>query len=280
MSSAIFNTSFAPGDRVAMSLSYDGSHYHGWQSQKKPGVSTVQEVLEQALSQIANAPVSVQCAGRTDAGVHASRQIIHFDSPSLRDEKAWVMGSNTLLPRDIAVHWAKLVPEGFNARFNATARRYRYVILNTPARSALLPSGVTWESRPLDERCMYQAAQALLGERDFTSYRAVACQSRTPMRNVHFIEVARHGDLVVIDIQANAFLHHMVRNITGVLMAIGSGVKPVEWAEQVLEARDRTVAAATAPPFGLYLVDVIYPESFSLPITEPGPYFINGLGAN
>ena len=277
MSGFSFNHQFSAGDRVALALSYDGSHYRGWQSQRKPQVDTVQELLEKALSQVANGPITVQCAGRTDAGVHASHQIVHFDTPSERSEKAWVMGCNTLLPRDIAIHWAQPVGQAFNARFSATARRYRYVILNTPARSALLPSGVTWQSRPLDEVAMHEAAQSLLGERDFTSYRAVACQSRTPMRNVHFIDVVRRGDLVIIDIQANAFLHHMVRNITGVLMTIGSGKRPVSWAGEVLAARDRTVAAETAPPYGLYLVDVIYPEQFDLPKSAPGPYFLAGL---
>lgn len=279
MNETIFKARFQPGDRVAMAVSYDGSAYRGWQSQRKPQVTTVQEVLERSLGQIADAPVVVQCAGRTDAGVHASHQVVHFDSPSHRDEKAWVMGGNTSLPRNIAIHWAKPVSASFNARFSATARRYRYVILNTPARSALLPSGVTWESRALDAAIMHKAAQALIGERDFTSYRAVACQSRTPMRNVHFIDVRRCGDLVVIDIQANAFLHHMVRNIAGVLIAIGSGRQPVNWAADVLAARDRTVAAATAPPYGLYLVDVIYPPEFGLPDHVPGPYFLGVLSA-
>ncbi len=272
-----FTAQFNKGDRVAMAVSYDGSAFHGWQSQRKPQVATVQEALEASLSTIADDPVVVQCAGRTDAGVHASHQIVHFDSPSDRGEKAWVSGGNTNLPPNIAIHWAKPVPEDFNARFSATARRYRYVILNTPARSALLAGGVTWENRPLDEQAMHKAGQALLGELDFTSYRAVACQSKTPMRNVHFVEVSRRGDMVIIDIQANAFLHHMVRNIAGVLLAIGVGIKPVEWAEQVLLAKDRKVAAATAPPFGLYLVGVTYPEHFQLPQPEPGPYFLAGF---
>jgi tRNA pseudouridine38-40 synthase len=219
--------------------------------------------------------VVVQCAGRTDAGVHASHQIVHFDTPTPRDEKAWVSGGNTNLPRNIAIHWAKPVPQQFNARFSATARRYRYVILNTPSRPALLANGVTWQSRPLDETAMHVAAQALIGELDFTSYRAVACQSRTPMRNVHFIDVSRRGDMVVIDIQANAFLHHMVRNVAGVLMAIGTGAQPINWAGEVLLAKDRAAAAATAPPFGLYLVGVTYTAHFDLPQSEPGPYFLS-----
>ncbi|ARN75930.1 tRNA pseudouridine(38-40) synthase TruA [Oceanicoccus sagamiensis] len=270
-----FTAQFNLGDRVAMAVSYDGSAFHGWQSQRKPQVATVQEALEQALSKIADAPVIVQCAGRTDAGVHASHQIVHFDSPAERGEKAWVSGGNTHLPANIAIHWAKPVPESFHARFSATARRYRYVILNSPARSALLSGGVTWENRPLDEQAMHRAGQLLLGELDFTSYRAVACQSRTPMRNVHFIEVSRSGDRVMIDIQANAFLHHMVRNIAGVLIDIGAGIKPVQWAEEVLLAKDRSAAAVTAPPFGLYLVGVTYPDHFQLPHSGPGPWFLS-----
>lgn len=270
-----FPAQFKQGDRVALCVSYDGSAYHGWQSQRKPQVATVQEAVEKALSSVANTSVTVQCAGRTDTGVHASHQIVHFDSPSARGEKAWVRGGNTNLPASIAIQWAKPVPAEFNARFSATARRYRYIILNSPARSAILPGGVTWQRYPLDEKLMHEAAQALIGELDFTSYRAVACQSPTPMRNIHFIEVSRRGDLVIIDIQGNAFLHHMVRNIAGVLMAIGIGTKPVVWAEQVLLAKNRSMAAATASPCGLYLVGVSYPEEFELPVVKPGPYFLS-----
>ena len=276
MTKPVFSASFKQGDRVALGLSYDGSRYRGWQSQRKPQVDTVQEILESCLGKIANAPVKVQCAGRTDAGVHASEQIVHFDTPTDRDEKAFVCGGNTHLPRSIAIHWARPVTAEFNARFSATARRYRYVILNTPARSALLASGATWVGAPLNEKHMHEAAQALIGERDFSAYRAASCQSSSPMRNVHFIDVSRRGDMVVIDIEANAFLHHMVRNITGVLLAIGAGSRPIAWAEDVLLAKDRTAAAATAPPFGLYLVGVSYPECFALPHSEPGPYFLAG----
>jgi tRNA pseudouridine38-40 synthase len=274
-----FSASFNSGDRVALALSYDGTAYHGWQSQRKPQVATVQDALEFALGKVANTPVSVQCAGRTDAGVHASHQIVHFDSPVSRNEKAWVCGGNMYLPNNISIHWAKPVPADFNARYSATARRYRYVILNTPSRPALLANGVTWQNHPLDEHKMHSAAQALIGELDFTSYRAVACQSPTPMRNVHFIEVSRVGDMVIIDLQANAFLQHMVRNIAGVLMAIGTGTKPVEWCREVLLAKDRRQAAATASPNGLYMVDVIYPSDFALPDSKPGPFFLSQLCA-
>lgn len=266
----------AAGSRVVLSLSYDGSEYRGWQSQRDPEVETVQELLEAALSKVADSPVVIHCAGRTDAGVHASHQVVHFDTPSSRSEKAWVMGANSHLPKGIAVHWAKQVDSDFHARFSATARRYRYVIYNHPSRPALLSRGVTWIKDPLDHQLMHHDAQALLGELDFTSYRAVACQSNTPMRNVHFVEVTRRADLVVIDIQANAFLHHMVRNIAGVLIAIGSGQQPPGWAKTVLDAKDRCAGGVTARPDGLYLVGVTYPEHFQLPSNEIGPFFLAG----
>jgi tRNA pseudouridine38-40 synthase len=276
VSKSPFPASFKPGDRVAMALSYDGSAFRGWQSQRKPHVATVQEALEQSLTEIANTPIKVQCAGRTDACVHASHQIVHFDSPVERNEKAWVSGGNSHLPAGVSIQWAKPVPPTFHARFSATARRYRYLILNTPTRPALLANGVTWQSRSLNEPAMHEAAQALVGELDFSSYRAVACQSNTAMRNVHFVDVSRRGDLVIIDIEANAFLYHMVRNIAGALMSVGTGVKPIKWVKEVLLAKDRTVAAATAQPYGLYLVGVTYPGSFELPMptSDPGPYFL------
>lgn len=257
-----------------MAVSYNGSAYHGWQSQRKEQVPTVQEELEKILSQIANERVVVQCAGRTDSGVHASEQIVHFDSPVDRPERAWVMGSNTKLPNDIAVQWARPVEKEFHARFSATARRYRYIILNTAARTSILSGGVTRISRNIDAARMHLAAQSLVGEMDFTSYRAAACQSKTPMRNVHYITVSRRGDMVIIDIEANAFLHHMVRNIAGVLLEIGMGGQKVSWAAEVLAARDRTIAAPTAPPHGLYLVAVNYPDHFGLPESVPGPFFM------
>lgn len=269
-----FSTMTKLGDRVAMAVSYNGSAYHGWQSQRKVQVPTVQEELEKILSQIADERVVVQCAGRTDSGVHASQQIVHFDSPVDRPERAWVMGSNTKLPSDIAVQWARPVAKEFHARFSATARRYRYIILNTAARTSILSGGVTRIGRKINEASMHLAAQSLVGEMDFTSYRAAACQSKTPMRNVHYITVSRRGDMVIIDIKANAFLHHMVRNIAGVLLEIGTGGKKVSWAAEVLAARDRTVAAATAPPHGLYLVAVSYPDHFGLPDSVPGPFFM------
>lgn len=270
-----FTANFQAGDRVALALSYDGSQFYGWQSQRKPNVPTVQEALETTLSRIADAPVSVQCAGRTDRGVHASHQIVHFDTPVARHEKAWVMGANTQLPDGVSVCWAKPVSSDFHARFSATSRRYRYIIFNTPAKPAILSKGVSWDKRPLDAELMHKEAQCLIGEQDFTSFRAVACQSNTPMRNIHFVNVYRKQQFVIIDIQANAFLYHMVRNIAGVLMAVGSGWEPEGWTEQVLNVRDRSLGGVTAKPEGLYLVDVCYPDHFALPQTELGPFFLS-----
>lgn len=238
---------------------------------------TVQDKVECALSAVADTPVRVHCAGRTDSGVHAFSQIIHFDAPVARSSKAWVIGGNTQLPQDIRIHWAVPVDAEFHARFSAQARRYRYIIANTPIRSALLHAQVTWHRRQLNELAMHEAAQALLGERDFSAFRAASCQSRTPMRNVHFIEVRRLGDLVILEIVANAFLHHMVRNIVGALLAVGDGRKPGGWIAEILAGRDRTAAAETAPARGLYLVDVEYPASFALPPTPYGPVL---LGTN
>ena len=262
------------GDVVAVAVGYDGSAFYGWQSQLKPNVPTVQEALEKALSFVANTEIKVNCAGRTDSGVHASHQVVSFISPVSRSEKAWVQGGNANLPDGVAIAWAKPVKPDFHARFTATARRYRYIILNRPTRSSILPKGVTHEFRPLDAELMHQEAQCLLGELDFSSFRAVACQSNTPMRNVHFVAVRRFQDMVVIDIQANAFLYHMVRNIAGALMDVGAGKQPKGWLKSTLDARDRTLSSATASPNGLYLVDVTYPECYDLPATTPGPFFL------
>ncbi|MCA0403961.1 MAG: tRNA pseudouridine(38-40) synthase TruA [Proteobacteria bacterium] len=260
--------------RIALGVEYDGSQYHGWQAQT--GLHTVQQVLEDALCQIADAELSVVCAGRTDTGVHATNQVIHFDTDKERTIRSWIHGANSFLPKDICVKWGKEMPEHFHARYSATARRYRYVIYNSPIRPALMRSGITWQYRQLDHQMMQEAGQYLLGENDFTSFRSVECQSHTPMRNVHQLEVSRKGDLVIIDITANAFLHHMVRNIAGVLMAVGSNKKPVGWVKEVLDAKDRRLGAETAPPYGLYLVAVTYPNEFSLIEPSPGPLFFAG----
>lgn len=263
--------------RFVASVQYDGAAYHGWQAQKS-GIPSVQFQVEQALSKVANHDVSVVCAGRTDSGVHASYQVIHFDSPAKRSDRGWTFGANANLPDDIAVNWVVEVDPLFHARFSATYRRYRYVILNQPTRSAILPRGVTWDYRPLDEDLMDQAAKTLVGEHDFSSYRAIGCQAKSPIRTITNLRVERFGDLVIIDVQANAFLHHMVRNIAGVLMDIGSRKAPLEWAREVLEHKDRRLGGVTARPFGLYFVDVGYPSEFSLPRPKSiGPVFLSAL---
>lgn len=264
----------AAGTRIACRVEYDGRHYSGWQSQGHTHVITVQDRLEQALADIAGTPVRVQCAGRTDAGVHAWSQVIHFDSPVARSCKAWVLGGNTRLPHDIRLHWAAPVAADFHSRFSARARCYRYVVANTVISPALLHGQVTWHRRFLDASAMHAAAQALLGEQDFTAFRAASCQSRTPMRNVQFVGVTRRGDLVLLEIRANAFLHHMVRNIAGALLAVGDGRRPEAWIAELLRGRNRSAGAETAPADGLYLVDVEYPPHFGLPATPYGPIVV------
>jgi len=275
MTQRSFTAQFAAGDRVALAVEYNGGAFFGWQAQRKLNLPTVQETLENALSQIAAAPVTTVCAGRTDTGVHASHQVVHFDAPAARPEKAWVFGGNTLLPAGIAIKWAKPVSSDFHARFSATARRYRYIIHNCPTRSAHLGPLTTFFPHALDAQLMHREAQCLLGERDFSSFRGAGCQSNTPMRNVHHVRVSRSGDFVVVDIQANAFLLHMVRNIVGTLLAVGSGRQPEGWTAAIFAARDRTLAAPTAPPQGLYLVDVHYPAEFELPSHSLGPAFLS-----
>lgn len=260
--------------RIALMVEYDGSEYHGWQAQT--GLHTVQQMLEQALSQVADHEISVVCAGRTDTGVHATNQIIHFDCESERTIRAWIYGTNSFLPKDICVKWGKEMTDDFHARYSALSRRYRYIIYNSPIRPALLRSNVTWQYRPLDHRLMHEASQNLLGEQDFTSFRSVECQSKTPMRNVHSLQVSRHDDCIIIEISANAFLHHMVRNIAGVLIAVGSGRRAVDWVSEVLAAKDRKLGAETAPPYGLYLVGVVYPEKFGVSQTITGPTLLFG----
>lgn len=270
---------FPAGSRLALALQYDGRDFKGWQQQRSPSMPSVQDALERALSSVANQSVTVQCAGRTDSGVHASHQVVHFDSPVERAETAWTLGVNSLLPAAVAVKWVAAVDGQFNARFSATARRYRYIILNSEYRPAHLSGGVTWIAPALNAEAMHAAAQALLGERNFSAFRAAGCQSRTAMRNVHHARVSRVGELLVLDIQANAFLHHMVRNIAGSLLEVGLGTQEPDWLAKLLVSEDRTQAAATAPAAGLYLVDVHYPDSFSLPREQPGPFFVRELFA-
>lgn len=250
--------------RIALGIEYDGSAFNGWQAQQA-GVRTVQSAVEQALSAVAAHPVSVVCAGRTDTGVHATGQVVHFDSDAIRSPRAWTLGANTQLPPDVSVRWAQPVAETFHARFSATARQYRYVILNQPTRPALLRNRASWQMRPLDAARMNAAAAYLIGEHDFTAYRAQQCQSKSPVRVMRRLTVTRHGDYLTIDVLANAFLHHMVRNIAGVLMTIGHGEREPDWARAVLEGRDRKLGGVTAPPQGLYLVAVEYPAEFAVP---------------
>lgn len=249
--------------RIALGVEYDGTRFYGWQIQ--PGTRTVQEYIEQALSRVADHPVRVITAGRTDTGVHALGQVIHFDTDAVREEHSWVFGANAHLPDDCGVVWARPVDDDFSARFSATARHYRYVIFNRAVRPGAFGSQVSWCYRPLTVEWMQVAAQHLVGEHDFSSYRALSCQAKHPVRTVLRLDVVRQGERVVIDIVANAFLQHMVRNIAGVLMTIGAGERPPEWAREVLEARDRTRGGVTATPHGLTLMAVDYPARFGLP---------------
>ncbi|KFF50188.1 pseudouridine synthase [Gammaproteobacteria bacterium MFB021] len=258
--------------RLALGVEYDGTRYCGWQ--RLSHAESVQGTLEAALSRIAAAPVKVLCSGRTDSGVHATRQIVHFDAPTPRTQKAWLFGANATLPRDIAVRWLVPVNDDFHARFSALARRYRYVILNQPTRPVMERHHATWCREPLDAERMHRAAQVLVGEHDFSSYRAAGCQSKTPIRHLHAIEVARYGTLVVIDVQANAFLHHMIRNIAGVLVAVGRGEQPESYPAELLALKDRTLGNVTAPACGLHFVDVRFDERFALPEEPLGPQML------
>ncbi|WP_286233088.1 tRNA pseudouridine(38-40) synthase TruA [Thalassotalea sediminis] len=255
--------------RIALGIEYDGSQYCGWQRQKN--VSSVQEMLEKALSNVANEPIEVVCAGRTDTGVSATNQVVHFDTNMIRKDVAWTLGVNTSLPSDIAVTWVKTVDDSFHARFGATSRRYRYIIYNNPLRPAVFSRGLTFIHYPLDESLMHQAAQILVGEHDFTSFRTVHCQAPTAVRTIEHCNVSRQGQYVIIDVKGNAFLHHMIRNITGSLLRVGRGQEQVSWIADVLAAKNRCVAGMTAPANGLYFVDVTYPEKYQLPERPIGP---------
>lgn len=248
--------------RIVLGIEYDGTEFAGWQFQHE--LRTVQGELEKALSKVANQPVTVRCTGRTDSGVHALEQVVHFDTEVTRELNSWVMGGNVNLPEDVRIIWAQHAVDDFHARYSAIARFYRYIILNREMKSALARKQVTWCFDPLDEVKMHQAAQTLVGMHDFSSFRAKGCQSVSPNRLMYFINVYRQGENVVIDMSANAFVHHMVRNIAGVLMAIGKGDKPVSWTKQLLEIKDRQQSGVTAPPYGLYLGGVYYPEKYGL----------------
>lgn len=266
----------ATRQRWALGVEYDGRGLLGWQRQKDG--PSVQGHLEAALGFVANHPVELNCAGRTDAGVHATAQVVHFDTPAQREPRAWILGSNSRLPGAIALTWAQPVPDTFHARFGAFGRRYRYVIANREIRPALEAGRVSWWRRPLDARRMHRAGQTFVGEHDFSSLRAAACQAKSPVRRVHSLSVSRRGSYVILDIHANAFLHHMVRNIAGVLLAVGDGRAEVGWPMEVLAARDRRASGITAPAGGLYFVHVDYPVEFELPITA-GPV-LDGVPGN
>ncbi|MGQ0528878.1 MAG: tRNA pseudouridine(38-40) synthase TruA [Panacagrimonas sp.] len=253
--------------RWAACVEYQGGAYSGWQSQHH--APSVQAAVEAALSRVADHAVEVVAAGRTDAGVHGYGQIIHFDSGSRRTPYAWLLGTNTALPDDVALRWVQPVADSFHARFSARSRSYRYVIHNARWRSALLLGRAAWITWQLDAEAMNHAAQALLGEQDFSAFRDSECQSRTPMREVQAISVRRERDLVLLDIRANAFLHHMVRNIAGSLIEVGSGKQPQAWIAEVLASRQRTRAGMNAPACGLYFVHAEYPAEFALPASTP-----------
>ena len=256
--------------RIALGIEYNGAAFCGWQTQ--PEVPNVQDTLESALKAFATVPISTVCAGRTDTGVHATHQVVDFEPSVSRPLTAWVRGVNTFLPEAVAVRWAREVPDDFSARFSATERTYEYWILNDPVRSPLMNGLVGWVFRPCDEEKMQEAAQCLLGEHDFTSFRASECQAKSPVRTIHEVTVRRYDRMIGIRLRANAFVHHMVRNIVGSLVYVGTGRESVVWFKEVLEARNRTVAAPTFSAAGLYLVGVRYPEKMGLPSYSPAPW--------
>lgn len=254
--------------RYALGVEYDGSGFLGWQRLSQPGVAgeeTLQQALETALSVVADHPVVTVCAGRTDAGVHAACQVVHFDSDAARDPRGWMLGATGRLPPAMCVRWCQPVPGDFHARFSARARRYRYTLLNRPVRPALGRQYLAWERRPLDADAMHRAAQALLGEQDFSAFRTVHCQAPHARRELQSIAVRRDGEEISVEVQANAFLHHMVRNIVGSLLVVGRGERPEAWIAELLAGRDRTLAGPTAPPGGLVFLGPRYPPEWGLP---------------
>lgn len=260
--------------RIALGIQYDGSPWSGWQTQ--PDGRTVQDVLESGLEKFTRHKIATVCAGRTDAGVHAIEQVVHFDTDINRQTASWIRGVNAFLPPSIAVRWACEVPcdadDNFHARFSARARTYHYVLYNHPIRSPLLSGKVGWVFRPLDEVIMQHAAKSLIGTHDFSAFRASQCQAKSPFRTMHEIDISRNGSFIVITLRANAFLHHMVRNIVGSLIYVGSGKKSSAWLQQVLEGRDRKYAAPTFMPDGLYLAKIEYDQKWLLP-QQDGDFF-------
>jgi tRNA pseudouridine38-40 synthase len=254
--------------RIALGIEYDGTAYIGWQRQKH-GVG-VQTPIETALARVADETVEAHCAGRTDTGVHASAQVVHFDSSARRTRRNWLLGINSNLPADICALWVAFVEPDFHARYSATSRTYRYRILNRVTRSALDRNRAWWVHRPLNESAMRSAASYLVGEHDFSAFRAAGCQASTPRRDLRVIDIERQGEWLTVTITANAFLQRMVRNIVGVLVMIGTGEQAPEWAGEVLESRDRTKGGVAAPAHGLTLIDVTYPDRFALPTHRAG----------
>lgn len=249
--------------RIVCGVEYDGSPFYGFQRQNQE--PTVQQCLEEAISSIANHPVQVVCCGRTDTGVSAALQVIHFDSPAERTTRQWVLGINSALHKAISVLWVKCVDDDFHARFSAVSRRYQYRICNRPVRPAINRQYLTWVLKPLDHERMHRGIEYLLGEHDFSAFRSSQCQSKQPIKTISHASVTRHQDEVLIDVTANGFLHHMIRNIAGTLIRVGKGEKPESWVEQVLHSRDRRQAGMTAAANGLRFIGVDYPEHFNLP---------------
>ncbi len=250
--------------RIALGVEYDGAAFSGWQTQ--PQGNTVQDALERALAEIAGTPVRVMCAGRTDAGVHAAAQVVHFDAPAARPQNAWVRGVNAHLPNSIAVRWSREVSDDFHARFSARSRSYRYVLYNHDVRPALLHDRVGWFHLPLDIEAMRAGAALLVGEQDFSAFRAAECQAKSPVKTLHRANVSRQGDCFVFDFCASAFLHHMVRNMVGALVYIGKGAHSPGWIAELIASRDRRLAAPTFSPSGLYLSGVEYEAHWQLPM--------------
>lgn len=249
--------------KYALGVEYSGAAYCGWQRQSH--CESIQQNLEAALGFVANHPVNLVCAGRTDAGVHAVEQVAHFETSASRSQRAWVLGANCRLPRDIRLLWVVPVPDDFHARFSARARAYRYIILNADVPSGLFHDRCSWEYQPLDHEAMHECAQVLLGEHDFSAFRAAGCQAKSASRNLHEISIIRQNQLLYLDIKANAFLYHMVRNIAGSLIAVGKGERDSDWFAEVFATRDRNLADVTAPAAGLYFLQAWYEPQFKLP---------------
>ena len=254
--------------RIALGVEYHGAHFHGWQAQA--GGGTVQDALEAAVSAVAANPVRTVCAGRTDAGVHASAQVVHFDTDARRPLQAWVRGVNALLDPHVSVHGAQEVSPEFHARYSAIGRRYRYLLLNRPQRPGLLAGRVGWHFRPLEVEAMRVAAASLLGRHDFSAFRSAECQARSPVRELRALTIEREGDVIRIDLAADGFLHHMVRNIVGTLVYVGDGRRPEGWLAELLAAGDRRLAAPTFDAAGLYLVGVDYDPAWNLKVSLGG----------